>query len=166
MIEVFHDETVLFSAPAFVLEVSDDLQAWKQAAAEIMRGASPPQAAHRIAWLREQRLPRFGMARFRVIMRSLVREKMTSPNAGRNVMRLRWNARLAAYDALPSVVRDAEVVAMRNLIATCGSEHATAQHVLCVGRTIDQLRRLGYLKAVLVHTRRALAIAGALPPLS
>jgi hypothetical protein len=63
--------------------------------------------------------------------------------AGRAILDLRENDRLATLDELPAGLRAAEVVAIRRIVGACAAGDA-----LCLGRAIDGLRRLGYLRVL------------------
>lgn len=105
-------------------------------------------AARRLAWLREQRIPRLGMTGFHAVTDALVRQDRRHGSlAGENVLRLRWNARLAALDHVPAAIRTAELAASRRVFAACPAPVAAspASRVACLGRAVDELRRLGYL---------------------
>ncbi|HEY5944425.1 MAG TPA: hypothetical protein VIV40_02995 [Kofleriaceae bacterium] len=133
----------------FELVVRTDPSDLDQVAAELVRRATPAQAAHRIAWLREQLIPRLSTQHLIAVLRALYRGRMDSGNVGRYVEQLRWTARLAAFETLPSAIRAAELDATRALLATCSGpaadDNARASRLLCLGRAVDTLRRLGYL---------------------
>ncbi len=119
------------------IEVSIDV---RRAAAAALSSPTLMQAARRIAWLREQQLPRLGMTAFRVLVAELGRaDHNRSSDAGAHILALRRNARLAALSEVTAVVRDAEFTLTQNLFNACGKQ------VLCIGRVVDRLRRLGYL---------------------
>jgi hypothetical protein len=148
-IEIMRDDRVIFSGHLFTLDVRGDDDAFARAADQILADGAPMRAARRLAWLREQFIPRFGMTMFhRVIGELLSRNARHGSLAGENLLQLRWNARLATFEHLPAALRSAEVVLARRLFATCpvatGAEH-TATRVACLGRVVDELRRLGYL---------------------
>ena len=110
------------------------------------------QVAHGIAWLREQAVPRLGMTAFRGLISDLQQaDHDHSAAAGSQLMTLRWNARLATRESLPPPIRIAEATAVRSLFATCPpatGDAAVATRILCLGRVVDELRRLGYLDAL------------------
>lgn len=148
-IELVRGDVIAFHGPAFVLEVTDDERVFARAADRMLADASPGRAAAQLAWLREQLIPRLSMTRFRVVMHALLQQDQEhSASAGKNVMRLRWNARLASLESLPSAIRSAELVVTRRLVAACPAatdDETFAQRLLCLGRVVDRLRRLGYL---------------------
>jgi hypothetical protein len=122
------------------IEVADDPQ---RAVEVILDDANIERVARRLGWLREQRIPRLGMAAFRSLAAALARDdRARSPAVGAHIMKLRWNARLASHEALPSAIRRAEQQVIAKLFAACPQRDA---RVLCLGRTIDRLRRFGYL---------------------
>jgi len=148
-IEIVRDDHVISSSHPLALDVRGDDAAFAHAADQILADGAPMRAARRLAWLREQFIPRFGMTAFhRVIGELLGRNARHGSLAGENLLQLRWNARLATFEHLPVAIRSAEVVLARRLFATCpaatGAEH-TARRVACLGRVVDELRRLGYL---------------------
>lgn len=124
------------------LDVTRDRKALAAAAART-EGASPLEAARRLAWLREQMIPRLGMYRFHVLEQALdANDHAHAARAGHDIMKLRWNARLDATESLPSVLDEATKRAERRLLDTCPHD---VHRVACLGRAIDDLRRLGYL---------------------
>jgi hypothetical protein len=135
----------------FSLEVTTDERAIGRTAGELATAAGPADAAFRVAWLREQLVPRLGIVPFHELVQRLARAvQRRAASAGRYIERFRWNARLAAREDLPQAVRDAELVATRRLVSTCPPAGAGdgSQRILCLGRTIDELRRLGYLRTL------------------
>lgn len=175
-LELITPDGGIHQAQPFRLDVTNDAMAIRHAADDILRGTSPADVAFRIAWLREQAIPRMRMTTFRIVMSALAKAFHTnSGKAGRYIMHLRWNARLATLEQLPSPIRAAELVAARRLIDTCPAAVRgvdPAPRIACLGRAIDQLRRLGYLgllqrtpelAAELRDTRMHL---GTLPPAS
>lgn len=105
---------------------------------------TPYAVAKRVAWLREQQIPRLGMSAFHEALEQLdLFHRKRSWRAGEVIHRLRWNARLATFESLPALVRAAELEASRALLATC-TQHDLALRALCIGQTVDELRRLGY----------------------
>jgi hypothetical protein len=133
----------------FDLQVTSDTRDLEQTAADLVRTATPQQAVRRVAWLREQMLPRFSTQYLQVVLRALYRGRVSGGDVGRNIARFRWNARLAELEPLPESIRTAENAAARNLFATCpGAGASDSLRVLCLGRVVDELRRLGYLGIV------------------
>ena len=133
----------------FTLAVTDDEGGLQRAIAEISKAPAPIRVVQRLAWLREQLVPRLGMTAFRDLLAHLGRaDRHHSPNAGADILKLRANAQIAALGPVPPALRAAEITAMRGLFATCpavGAATPVARRVGCLGRTVDQLRRLGYL---------------------
>jgi hypothetical protein len=149
-IELVREGQVTFTGRAFALEVSSDDATAERAATKLLEGAPPMQTARRIAWLREQWIPRLGMTEFRSLTAALRSSSETrSPKGGKQLMRLRWNARLATLEDLPQGIRTAEDTAMRRMFATCPvaatGDAGLGRRIVCLGRVVDQLRRLGYL---------------------
>ena len=66
------------------LSVTTDVRDLARVASEILRTADPHQAARRIAWLREQMLPRFTTQYLQVVLRSLYRGRQSGGNVGLN----------------------------------------------------------------------------------
>lgn len=96
--------------------------------------ADPWRAARRSARAQEQRVPRLRMTAFREIVRALdVADRARAAVAGALVMKLRRNARLVEKQLDPALAA--------RLFGLCNGE------VVCLGRTVDRLRRLGYLDA-------------------
>jgi hypothetical protein len=153
-LEVMRGDQVLYRGTPWSLDITTDPS---RAAAAIATDPSPQRAAHRLAWLREQSIARAGMTRFHLIERALIRDDAAHrAHAGRDLLRLRWEARLASFETLPASLRATEMTAARRLLATCPAGNA-----LCLGRTIDELRRYGYL-GVLDHVpETAAALANA-----
>jgi hypothetical protein len=121
-----------------------------------MYGSFCPAAARMLAtlgdgWMREQLVPRLGIVQFHKLLHRLAHAvQKRAASAGRYIERFRRNARLATRENLPRAVRDAELVATRRLVSTCPPAGAGdgSQRILCLGRTIDELRRLGYLRTL------------------
>jgi hypothetical protein len=94
--------------------------------------ADPWRAARRSAWSQEQRVPRLRMTAFRALVRALdAADRTRSPDVGGYIMTLRHNARF--------VEKQLDRAHASRLFALCNSD------VVCIGRTVDRLRRLGYL---------------------
>ena len=148
-LELLLDGQPARSALAFQLQVSADASDLTSIAATLVRDVSPVQAVRRIAWLREQQLPRLSTKQFRRLMTALIDGRINSGSVGRYITKLRWNARLAAFADVPTAIRNAEIAARRRFLSTCPvrgtGDDALAIRVGCLGRAIDQLRRLGYL---------------------
>jgi len=154
-------DDVIASSNAGALTITRDFAAAAAALAD-----APPQ---RFAWLREQAIPRYGMSRFHAIERALLAQSAArDPRAGRNVMRLRWEARLATFDELPRVLRDTERRIVHRVVTSACT--GSPVRVACLGRTVDTLRRLGYLGVVAAEPglrdelAQARATRGTLPP--
>lgn len=152
-IEVVRDHRPMFAGPMFALEVTGDDPRIARAAGDLLEGGSPWQVARRVAWLREQLVPRLGMSRFHAVLAALSRAHQASAaGAGESVTTLRWNARLATLDRVPPSLRAAEIAAMHLVLAACpaseANDAAQVRRVVCLGRSVDQLRRLGYLGAL------------------
>lgn len=125
---------------------------------DLLRDPVAARAARRLAWLREQRVPRLGMAAFHALLAALDRDdRARSPDVGAHVMRLRETARLAAFDDVPAAIHRAEVEVAARLFATC-SRDDVPRRIACLGRQVDTLRRLGYLGAAR-HVAAELAAA-------
>ncbi|HSN27974.1 MAG TPA: hypothetical protein VLT45_16910 [Kofleriaceae bacterium] len=138
-VTIVRGDDVLASANATALDVTRDFAAAAAALAD-----APPQ---RFAWLREQAIPRYGLSRLHVIERKMMAEDAArDPRAGRNVMRLRWQARLATFEDLPRVLRDTERRVVHRVVTTACT--GSPARIACLGRTVDTLRRLGYLGVV------------------
>jgi hypothetical protein len=152
VIELVRDNEEPLRAAGIELEITSDPHALKRVADELVQGVSPRQAARRIAWLREQQMPRLSTGYLHAVLRALARGKLKSESVGRNVHRLRWNARLAAFEPMPGAIRDAEAAAVRSVIDACPEatrgDEGLADRVVCLGRAVDELRRLGYLGTV------------------
>jgi len=148
-IEIVRDDHVIYRGHPFALDVRDDDAGFAHAAEQIVADGSPMRAARRLAWLREQVIPRFGMTTFhRVIGELLGRDARHGSLAGEDLLQLRWNARLATFERVPAAIRSAELLLARRLFAACPaatSTERTALRVACLGRVVDELRRLGYL---------------------
>jgi hypothetical protein len=147
-IEIVRGDQVLAREQAFALEVSTDDTAFARAADRILAGDSAVRAARRLAWLREQTIPRFGMTRVRRVMRELAdRNRRHGSLTGESLLALRWNARLASFERVPPAIRAAEVAIARRLVRACPPAAAgpLATRIACLGRVVDELRRLGYL---------------------
>jgi hypothetical protein len=151
-IELVRGDRVIAQNRAFALDVVDDDAAVARAAGRAVADGSAMRAARRLAWLREQRIPRLGMTRFhRVVGDLLARDARRGSLAGEDVLRLRWNARLAALEGVPAAIGSAEVAVARRLFAACPAAttaEGSALRVACLGRVVDELRRLGYLGLV------------------
>jgi hypothetical protein len=134
---------------AFTLDVRTDDAAFARAAEQIVASESAMRAARRLAWLREQLVPRLGMTRFHRELRELrAQNEHHGSRAGENVLQMRWNARLATFERVPTAVRTAEVAVARRLFAAAPRATAGEPSVVRVaylGRVVDELRRLGYL---------------------
>jgi hypothetical protein len=158
MLDVVRDDHIVFSGVAFTLTVTTQDAQIRQASEEVLQDASAAQAARKIAWLREQLVPRMTMRGFHGVMDSLLQASRDhSAQAGAYIMHLRRNARLATLQRLPPAIRGAELAAMTRSFDACpGSGSPSTQpageplaaRILCLGRTVDQLRRLGYLGAL------------------
>ena len=149
-IQVVRDRQTVFEGHGFSIEVSDDERVVARAAEGVLKASSPLQAVRRVAWLREQLVPRLGMTGFHGLLAALTRaHEEHSARAGGYIRELRWNARLATLDHAAVVMRGAETAAMQRLFATCPAsatdDDAAAHRVACLGRVVDSLRRLGYL---------------------
>lgn len=111
-------------------------------------GSTADQVMRRFAWLREQYIPRLSQQTLRKLQRQLVRAYVdNSPAAGRIVSRLIWDARLASLsEELPAEFRAAEQQVVERVLnnATCSSPSSPEHRALCIGRSIDRLRRFGY----------------------
>jgi hypothetical protein len=184
-IEIVRGDDVLAREQAFAVEVRSDDAALAGAAQRILADASTMRAARRLAWLREQQVPRLGMTSFRRVLRELAdRDRRHGSLIGESLLALRWNARLASFERVPAAIRTAEVAIARRLVAACppgagpsgapsepgASGAPPATRVACVGRAIDELRRLGYLgmvgrlPEVASELARAAGSLGSLPP--
>ena len=171
-LELVRGERVV-ARQAIALDVVADDAGLGRAAEQILAApGSAMQAARRLGWLREQAIPRFGMTRFHGVLDALVaRNAAHGSRAGESLLELRWNARLASFAEVPAGIRAAEVVIARRVIAMCpatgtatgtgtgtatgsatgtatATATATAIRVACLGRAVDELRRLGYLGVV------------------
>ena len=125
----------------FTIDVVDDIP--EPVRAEILADPDPHRAARRFAWLREQRIPRLGSSAFHDLVDKLVADdRARSADVGEHLLALRHNARLAAFEDLPSPLANASRTAIARVLATCPPGD---RHILCLGRAIDTLRRLGYL---------------------
>jgi len=148
-LEISRGEQRLFAGKALDVNVTKDETAIARAAEQILAEPSTLSAMRRLAWFREQRIPRFTMTRFCMTVRALHREDVErDPRAGKRVLSLRWNARLATFEELPRSIRTAELTAIRRLVSQCTQRTDDAsrpQRVACLGRAIDELRRMGYL---------------------
>lgn len=149
-IDVVRGDQILIRAPAFSVQVTTNDEVIGRAVEELRDGSSPLQLVRRIAWLREQQAPRMPMAQFQETVRRLERaDAAHSARAGRFVMKLRWNARLAALGSVRRSIRVAEDAAIRGLFATCPAamdeQESRALRTLCLGRAVYELRRYGYL---------------------
>jgi hypothetical protein len=150
-IELVRDGRVIAGDRSLALDVCDDDAAFAAAADQIAPGGPAMRAARRLAWLREQLVPRFGMIRFhQVVHELLLRDARHGSLAGDSLLQLRWNARLASFERVPPAIRAAEVTVARRLFATCpaAAPAAPANRIACLGRVVDELRRLGYLGLV------------------
>lgn len=150
-LQIVRDSHEPTNVTLFSLEVTTDERAISRAAGELAAAGEPAEAAFRLAWLREQLVPRLGIVEFHELVQQLVSANQDrAASAGREIERFRWNARLAALENLPQAVRDAELVATRRLVSTCSRAgvHDDGQRILCLGRTIDELRRLDYLRVL------------------
>jgi hypothetical protein len=133
-------------ATAFAIDVTRDEQSLARAATAVTAHASPDEAARRIAWLREQAVPRMGMRRFYLTQHAIEAQEVAhGSKAGRYVLKLRWNARLADLQRRSTAIRTAEVAAVHRVVEACPPDSDLARRALCLGRAIDELRRLGYL---------------------
>jgi len=125
-----------------VVDVTNNPAAIEHAAAAILAGPNP---ALRLAWLREQLVRRLPMHTFRDLSAALFGAAAGHEAiAGKYIMLARWNARLAALEPQPTSIRTAEATLLKNLFAACKPE----TRIFCLGRTVDDLRRLGYLGSV------------------
>lgn len=114
-------------------------------AAALAQAGTPLEAARRVAWLREQQVPRLSTVAFHAWQKTLRDgDQLHSKAVGAAVRALRRNAELADLRGVGPGIRAAELVAIKRVLATCapGSDAARA---LCLGHAIDELRRLGYL---------------------
>jgi hypothetical protein len=142
-LELVHGDRVSALGEVHVVEVIDEPAA-RIAAAGAALHAPPHRAVRRLAWLREQLVPRLGMTAFRALLDHLARaDRRHEPSAGRDILKLRDNARLATLDDL-DLIADLEPVAARAMLATCSAP----ARIACLGRVVDELRRLGYLRIV------------------
>lgn len=136
----------------FAVDVHSDDAALAQAAEQIVEDPSAMRAARRLAWLREQMIPRLGMTQFHRELRQLrARNARYGSRAGENVLQMRWNARLASLEQLPPAIRIAELAVARRLFAAAPRGEAGAQLTVrssYLGRVVDELRRLGYLRVL------------------
>jgi hypothetical protein len=112
-------------------------------------GATPDEIMKRFAWLREQYIPRLSQQKLREEQRDLVHaDEENSFEAGPLVQNLIWDARLASLtDELPQEIRVAESKVVDGIVddANCiRPGDSLAHRALCIGRTIDRLRRYGY----------------------
>jgi hypothetical protein len=171
-IEIVRDDRVSAVEHALAVEVRSDDAAFARAAEPIAADGAAMRAARRLAWLREQRIPRLGMTAFhRVVDELLERGARLEARAGEDVLTLRWNARLAGVERVPDAIRSAEVTIARRLFAGCpAATEGAAARVACLGRVVDELRRLGTLGVVdripeiADELARARSTLGALPP--
>jgi hypothetical protein len=126
------------------VEVSRDEAARRRVIATILAAPSPQQVAHRLAWLREQSVRRLGMTAFHAKVDALVHaDAKHEAGAGALVMELRENARLASLVGSPDAIGNAEQIAIARMFETCPRDRRP--RILCTGRVVDHLRRLGYL---------------------
>ncbi|HSN27458.1 MAG TPA: hypothetical protein VLT45_14285, partial [Kofleriaceae bacterium] len=126
------------------IDVVAPAEAEHRAAALALAG-TPLEAARRVAWLREQQVPRLAMVDFRFWERQLHDEQAhRSKLSGAALRAMRANAELADLRGVTPGIAGAELVAIRRVLATC-APGADAARALCLGRAIDNLRRLGYL---------------------
>ena len=133
------------------IEVTDSEAALWAAAGELARASSVNAAARHVAWLREQRVPRLDITAFRALIAQLVAEEPEhDAAAGRQILALRDNARLAAYEPLPLPIAVAQGIVEGRMFETCRgtAELDPARRIACLGRAVDQLRRLGDLGIV------------------
>ena len=146
-LEVIAPDGATASAGTLALDVTRDDAELQRATDQILQESDAGGAAFRIAWLREQSIPRLDTMHFRVTMSALAKAfAANNQKAGSYIMRLRWNARLAQLEHVPPPIRAAELVAARRVLATCPAAGTDpAQRIACIGQAIDQLRRLGYL---------------------
>jgi hypothetical protein len=175
MIQIVRDGRAIFIADLLALDVHADARAVAVAgvAPKILEDGDAMRAARRLAWLREQLIPRLGMTAFRRTVDDLVaHDRQRSALAGEDLLLLRWNARLASIEGVPPQIREAEVMVARRLFAACpaaSTAPATAMRTACLGRVIDELRRLGFLgmlarvPEIAGELSRARAAAGGLP---
>jgi hypothetical protein len=175
MIQIVRGDRAIFIADLLVLDVragAGDVAAGDDVR-EILEDAGAMRAARRLAWLREQLIPRLGMTAFRRTVDDLLaHDRERAALAGEDLLLLRWNARLASTEGVPPRIREAEVAIARRLFAACPAATAapaTATRVGCLGRVIDELRRLGYLgllarvPEIAGELSRARAAVGGLP---
>ncbi|MBA3821779.1 MAG: hypothetical protein H0X17_23050, partial [Deltaproteobacteria bacterium] len=108
-IELVDGERVRAISRDLVITVTEDPDTLERAAGSLVARTTPLQGARRIAWLREQHVPRLAMTRFRRVMQELERHEQRSREAGAGVLQLRHNARLASLEPLPPAIRTAEV---------------------------------------------------------
>lgn len=126
------------------VEVVDADTAARRAAALAQTG-TPVEAARRVAWLREQQVPRLSTVDFHAWHKTLRDgDQLHSKVVGAAVRALRRNAELAELRGVGPGIRAAEMVAIKRVLATCAPGRDAAR-ALCLGHAVDDLRRLGYL---------------------
>ncbi len=146
-LELVRDDRVI-ARHTLTLDVRAQDASFGEATTQILADGAPMRAARRLGWLREQAIPRFGMTRFHQVVDALVaRNAAHGSRAGESLLQLRWNARLASFARVPAAIRSAEEVIARRLFATCPAA-PIATRIACLGRVVDELRRLGYLGVV------------------
>lgn len=173
-IEIVRDDRVIGSDRTFAVEVIGDDTAVARTVDRIIADGSAMRAARRLAWLREQLIPRLGMTAFhRTVADIFDQDRHRAPRAGEDLLQLRWNARLAGLEGVSPAIRSAEAALGRRLFAACPAAttpETTATRVACLGRVVDELRRLGYLGLlarvpdVAEEVARAPGVIEGLPP--
>ena len=138
--ELWRDRTLLATGRPIVIDVTTNPFALRRAADALATAPTPMQAAQRVAWLRAQTIPRLPMHELHALADALHdATERREATAGRCIEKLRWNARVD--EALPPPLRAAQDSAIHRVLGACG----TVRRVLCLGRAVDDLRRLGYL---------------------
>jgi hypothetical protein len=141
-IDVVQGDHAVHVARALTIEVTDDSSAIARAAARYSSSLEG------LAWLREQFVPRLGMTAFHARLDELAAaDRAHAPAAGALILMLRDNARLGELRDLPAAVRAAEILVRIAAFGRCTSGAGT-ERVVCFGRTVDRLRRYGYLRTL------------------
>lgn len=133
-----------FPAIAIPIDVVDSVEAERRATV-LARSGAPLDGARRVAWLREQRVPRVSLADYREWFNELrTDDQKRSKMLGAVLRALRDNAELADLRGVTDGISAAEGIAIDRVLTTCPAG-ADSQRALCLGHRIDSLRRLGYI---------------------
>lgn len=143
-LEIERGDDRVFAGVVASVDVTDDAAALAAAADAIVGDRSVDRAMRRLAWLREQSIPRLGSGRFHVIMHALANAAASSDRSGgRDVLLLRHDARPAHFVGVADELAVRELVVAGRELATCDGASG-ARRIECQGRAIDDMRRMGY----------------------